>query len=1102
MHQSIKPFVESSANDLGIGKLIDCKEELCLVTYFRSPAEKHFLEMTVPKASLKRIKLVSETRVYQHDEGENSWEVGRVLAYIAEDDKYFVGFPNGKKRLVSSDDLQVRCRLPITSPIDHLAFQLNETAFWNQARSEFVRHLLEQHGSNHGLSALVSASVELVPHQASVVHRVLHDPFQRYLLADEVGLGKTIEAGALIRQFTLDEPKDHQTIVIVLDSLVTQWNQELTHRFHLGPLIGKSIHLVSLQNRSELTKLLKTSRMIVIDEAHHLCSWAWSSDLNENAIFKIVKTAAESLDKRILLLSATPVLHNEQSFLAMLHLLDPQVYQLNDLDSFKERVRLRQEIAERLVDLREDESNFFLGDSLNALGDLLNKDQEFMIKQRKLTELIQKDVAENDLRRINLIRSIRSHVSDMWRLHRRILRNRRNGSTSAYLPGRGGVTNAIYDCENEQELAEAVDAWRLTISAALYSAESKEKNKATAIAKKMEELAVCEPFSIPAFAIQRLNGQIREGMGTLSLCEGEIESLQRIIRSAAECNHNAKLNKLLDLVKTEISARSFVVFANSKNTADQIFLFLTSKLTFGRVLRHSTSNLAWTQFKSEKRGYILVCDNTAEEGLNLQKRIVVAIHYDLPFSPNRIEQRMGRLDRFGTGKSIESLVLTCRGSPVQQSWFKLLSRGLSVFDRSVASLQYVIEETMQKLWNQFLDSGNDAIQECCDALGGEKGIVETEFKRIRAQDEIDSYDTESFSHDIAEKIQDQDFDLSRTSPGIFHNWVVRNLQFSQRGEEGKSDKVFSFEFNRRDDSGKWRKPGCDTLVPSDEFQRLFKDSIDDDQVANGQNLFSTVPFSFDRVVAQKRSCRLLRIGDPFVDAFETFTRWDDRGVCYAFWRFMADYECEGHPELFFRFDYVVSPDPYPFDELCKNNVGASKKAMYRRSMAIMRPQFVSIWLDADYELVKDERRLNLLMPEYNKNNTLEKKDINLNRDRWRLVSKFYDLSLWRDRCFAARERSEKILREQTNLQEWSEKCVDQAEKSAILVQQQYHTRLALAVGNSRISLENEMIFEKDYLDAQITSFRNPKIYVDSVGAVFVSNQIPFVDTLKDREDSD
>jgi ATP-dependent helicase HepA len=255
----------------------------CRVRYFRSPVVGDLLERTVAKSSLRRVKLVGETRVYHQSSEENAWDVGRILAHHPDDDQYFVGFPNGRRQMLSSDALQVRCRLPIESPIDHLAYQLNETAFWHQARSGFVRHLLEQHASNKGLSALVSSSVELVPHQAAVIHRVLHDPFQRYLLADEVGLGKTIEAGTLIKQFTLDEPNDHKTLIIVPETLLTQWQQELTHRFHLGTLLGNTISIVSMRDSQAIAGQISSARMIVIDEAHHLSSWAWSSDATERA---------------------------------------------------------------------------------------------------------------------------------------------------------------------------------------------------------------------------------------------------------------------------------------------------------------------------------------------------------------------------------------------------------------------------------------------------------------------------------------------------------------------------------------------------------------------------------------------------------------------------------------------------------------------------------------------------------------------------------------------------------------------------------------------------------------------------------------------------
>ena len=1103
------PFVESSENDFGTGKLIRLNDDRFVVHYFRSPADKQPLESTVSKASLNRVTLAAQTRVYHQSQESTAWAVGRVLAYHSDDDTYFVQFPNKKKAMIASDELQVRCRLPIVAPIDHLAYQLNETAFWHQARSEFVRHLLEQHANNKGLPALVSSSVELVAHQAAVIHRVLHDPFQRYLLADEVGLGKTIEAGALVKQFTLDEPNDHETVIIVPDTLLIQWQQELTHRFHLGRLIGNSIHIVSIRDRNALANRISSARMIVIDEAHHLSSWAWSSDPTENSIFATVKAATEELDRRVLLLSATPVLHNEQSFLAMLHLLDPQVYPLDGLESFKERVRLRQEIAERMMDLREDESNYFLGDTLDVLGGLLSQDEEFQKQRSQLKELIQDDVDEDDPFRISLIRCIRAHVSDTWCLHRRILRNRRNDSTSAYLPGRGGAKRVIYESESERGLADAVETWRLTLSSALFSADATEKRTAIELARIMEELAVCEPHHALEFATQRLSGGDSVETGSLSLCDGESDQLRQIIRAAKECDQQAKMQALLGLVDTEDTDTSYVVFTNSAETGDRVAAYLNSKLPPGRVLRHSTSQLAWTRFQSESCGYVLICDRSAEEGLNLQKRGVVAVHYDLPFSPNRIEQRMGRLDRFGSGKPIESIALLCSGSGVQTTWFDLLADALSVFDRSIASLQYVIEDAMQKLWDEFLDSGTDAIRESCNLLEGNEGAVATESKRIRAQDEIDSFDSDLLTQENADELQEKDFRLSRSFHGIFRNWAVEKLGFSIWGEETRNDDVFFFKFRRKDDSGRRRdffgkplKAGRDTLLPVDEFHRLFCHSIDEDSDVGQLTQPRTVPFSFDRVVAQKRSCRLLRVGDPFVDEFEAFTRWDDRGICYAFWRFIPDYQSEGDPELYYCFDYVVSPDPQPFVDLCERNVGASHNALMRRSRAIMRPQFATVWVDADLELVTDNRRRALLKPSFTMDQTPHVQDFNLNRDRWNSASTVHDMSLWRDRCFAARERSERLLREKSKLPEWSEECVVEAKRLASQVQQQYRSRLAMADGNSKAALESELAFEQEFLDAQVESFRSPELRVDSVGAVFLSNQMPFVEPDTTFEDED
>lgn len=915
-------FIESSENDLGIGKLVEINGELAKIEYFRSPAESTPMCRQVAIGSLTRKILFPETRAYFRNPETDGIEIGRILDYQRDDDLYLVRFPNSVVRMLSSDKFEVRCRLPILEPTDHLASQVNETAFWHSSRSKFVQHLLAQHRMCGGLTALLSSSIEIVAHQVSVVRRALMDPFQRYLLADEVGLGKTIEAGVLIKQFVLDEPHDHQTIVIVPRALMTQWQQELIHRFHLGGHIGESLHIVASEDNNGIGARIPEARMIVIDEAHHLSSWAWSQDPIQKSIFDIVAKSVSELHRRVLLLSATPVLHNERSFLAMLHLLDPQVYDLNSLDVFKQRVQMRQEIAERMMDLREDESNFFLDDTLEVLGDLLSDDQEFQSLRHELAKLIDQDVDEQNERRVELIRSIRTHVSDMWRLHRRILRNRRTDSTAVYLPGRGGAKRVVYVCHNEAGLAESVEAWRLTLSAALFSANETEKASASKLTYFMDELASCEPRQAQEFASARLHGRLPKPIGTLPICDGEANALEHIIRAAKSCDHAARLQKLYQLVGADDNQVPFVIFANATETADLIFEFLQLRLPTGRVLRHSSDRSAWTQFKSEHRGYVLVCDRIAEEGLNLQKRGACAIHYDLPFSPNRIEQRMGRLDRFGNGRPVQSEVLVCEGSSVQKNWFELVDGALGVFSRSIASLQYVIEGTMEQVLNSFLDSGADTFTEASELLGGDEGLVAKELKRIRAQDAIDAFDTDSVTQEFADELEASDFNLGKSSEKIFRDWIVRNLHFRYSGEEKRLDDVFSYEFTRRVDHGVKRPFGRDTLIPKDEFKRLFHHSIDD-LITEPPTQFISVPMTFGRVTSQRRDCRLLRVGDLFVDAFEKHTRWDDRGISYAFWRHIPAYSGDEDPTVFFRFDYVISPVTESLKALCDRQIVAS-----------------------------------------------------------------------------------------------------------------------------------------------------------------------------------
>ena len=139
---------------------------------------------------------------------------------------YSIKFPNDETIDVHEDACFVRCLDRYADPSQMLAAGFMETQYFADRRRRALRRLRDLRSAAQGLVGMVSAAVELVPHQMATVRRVTTDRIQRYLLADEVGLGKTIEAGLIIRQLLLDDPS--MTVnILVPNVLVEQWTVEL-----------------------------------------------------------------------------------------------------------------------------------------------------------------------------------------------------------------------------------------------------------------------------------------------------------------------------------------------------------------------------------------------------------------------------------------------------------------------------------------------------------------------------------------------------------------------------------------------------------------------------------------------------------------------------------------------------------------------------------------------------------------------------------------------------------------------------------------------------------------------------------------------------------
>ena len=113
---------------------------------------------------------------------------------------------------------------------------------------------------------------------------MLEDPIQRYLLADEVGLGKTIEAGTILRQYLLDEPKK-RAVVIVPQYLVQQWQTELENKFYLSHF-PERVEILPVEDIGKIN-LKADIGFLILDEAHHIAAMATSSDATQRQRLKL-----------------------------------------------------------------------------------------------------------------------------------------------------------------------------------------------------------------------------------------------------------------------------------------------------------------------------------------------------------------------------------------------------------------------------------------------------------------------------------------------------------------------------------------------------------------------------------------------------------------------------------------------------------------------------------------------------------------------------------------------------------------------------------------------------------------------------------------------
>ena len=560
------------------------------------------------------------------------------------------------ERILTSDDLGGISEVSTqrwTFEGDGAAFRLA-----SEARRMKWAHLSDP------FAAVDTSNIEPYPHQIEAVYnRFLTQKPLRFLLADDPGAGKTIMAGLLIRELML-RGDVARCLVVAPGSLVEQWQDELWEKFGLdfelmsrgaveasrtgNPFLEKNLLIArvdQLARAEDLTAKVQVSDwdLVIVDEAHKMSAHQYGNELKKTKRFLLGEVLRERA-RHLLLLTATPHNGKNEDFLAFMTLIDPERFagrlrdgEVPDVSDVMRRLvkeNLTTFDGRRLFPQRHAHSlNFELSEPEDALYQAVTSYvREGMNRAARMQE-------EGDKRRGIIVGFALAGLQ------------RRLASSPA----------AIYHSlrRRTERLQKQADELR-------HLAAAGEPVPVTELPKGVR-IADLEDFDFDDYAddeLENLEDFVIDAASAAATAEEldiEVAELEVLVKLADDVRNSAvdtKWIELRDLLRSdqfrgEDSSGKLIVFTEHKDTLSYLTERITAELgrpeavvtIHGGVKRHDRRTMQ-DRFRVDPTVQILVATDAAGEGINLQVANMM-VNYDLPWNPNRIEQRFGRIHRIG-----------------------------------------------------------------------------------------------------------------------------------------------------------------------------------------------------------------------------------------------------------------------------------------------------------------------------------------------------------------------------------------------------------------------------------------------------------------------
>ena len=1005
------------------------------VSYYSSPFDRE--QLTVEESELIHSILPNQTKCfgYRNDEVYH----GRVIVCQKENvcpRSYYIKWPNQRELdNLDEDTFRVKAYNRNLSPVSVLSQFSYETPFFFDQRYRLLKSLYEQNKLCEGLTALPSIKVEFFDHQVEIAKRVLQDPIMRYLLADEVGLGKTIEAGMILRQVTLD-CANLNIVVFTPITLVRQWKKELSTRFGLNNVMVFP-HELLLDPKGYKADL------VVIDEAHRIVGTETSSS-GKKELYSAALQVSKST-RHLLLLSATPVLNKDTDLLALLHLLDPNSYQLDDLNKLRKVLKLRQEIGKTLLALSKARLPLFVKKHAMNLKKILNTDPRVAF----LVEQIHNSEGSEQFKHSS---ALKAHISESYRLNRRMIKTRRSWLSKEFGLGERKVEEQQIEYSiNEELMAELwgyLEDWRIEVSPTAFDdlryyelymelAQSIAFNhkKLSRLLKKLYEKATGNrEAEIIEKMISTLNGEDRDSDRIALIClfiEGRLKRDKNNEKYIVFCSSKSIVLEISERVSKYIKPNAFQTITTA-NSLDECEYSLDV-------------------FENEINCRFLIADSIIEEGVNLQFAEGFIL-FDLPWDPMRLEQRFGRLDRINRISEIPCwTVLSAENDSLafDEVWYNVLRDGFGIFRDSLSDLQFLIDKKMPQLLKIVFEGGPEALWASLPEI---KDEIDKERELIEEQDVIDGLSlNENSGSQLRENLDEIDIEAETLSKHI-KKYLEKNLKFKLWWIE---DNIFYYKIKD------------EPLLPVFRLENLIR--------------HLNIPTTNDREVANKNfDLQLLLSGSEALSDIQQVLEWDERGKVFAMCRF--EEQCQT-PFVVFRVILKLVLEKSNIEKL--NKLPAwdqiSQNGLLRLISSWLPNSLFEIFFDEKKEIASEEM-VKRCFPKYKTFSS----DTNLGGLRSIGIKGLFEGDTWKKLCNEIGQKSIDFVKESIEVQDLKSSAIQKATEHFDLLSARLETVSKIGMENNS-NVKNEIEEKERLFSAVIQSIENPKISIDTMGVYIFSN---------------